>query len=136
MKTLRVIPLALGIAASAAMIAGCGADGTAVKDPAATVAATTTTASSTETTTTSAPTDSPTATTPPVDAPANSLTMSCAEYLTLDEATQTAVATVIIAGGRTKIHPNNKGLAATLAKTLCTVDGSKTVNETLGGPPA
>ena len=134
MRTLRVAPLALGIVAAATLLAGCSSDGTPVKDPSETVAASS--SAPTSSSPSSSPTSSSSAPTSSVEAPADALTMSCQEFLTLDQATQTAVAGEIIAGGRTKIHPNNKGLAATLASAMCTVDGAQTVNEALGGPPA
>lgn len=55
--------------------------------------------------------------------------------MTLDEATQTAVGGAIIAGGKTKIHPNNKGIAGTLAKLMCTTDPNQTVSQALGATP-
>ncbi len=73
---------------------------------------------------------------PSVPAPPNSLTMSCAEFTGLDEATQEAVADAVIAGNRTKINENNYILAASLARMQCKFNPDSTVNAALGGPPA
>lgn len=71
---------------------------------------------------------------PTVAAPPNSLTMSCADYLALDQPTQEAVANALIAGNRTKINPNNYILAASLARMQCKFNPTYTVNRALGGP--
>ena len=72
---------------------------------------------------------------PSVAAPPNSLTMSCADFVALDEPTQEAVANAVIAGNRTKINANNYILAASLARMQCKFNPTYTVNRALGGPP-
>ena len=71
---------------------------------------------------------------PTVAAPPNSLTMSCADYVGLDEPTQEAVANAVIAGNRTKINANNYILAASLARMQCKFNPTYTVNRALDRP--
>ncbi|WP_353109789.1 hypothetical protein [Gordonia sp. (in: high G+C Gram-positive bacteria)] len=68
--------------------------------------------------------------------PSNALTMSCTEFMGLDQATKQAVTTEVIAGNRTIVNPNNTSLAVVLAEAMCTHEPNSTVNTALGGPPA
>lgn len=133
MKTFRSAAIVSGFAVGVAVLAGCSSDdGEAVKAPES-VASTSTSVSVQE----SEPSTAPTSTSAPAPgAPADALTMTCSEFMTLDQAAKTSVAAEIIAGGRTKINENNTVLAAMLAETMCTHSPGQTVNDALGAPPA
>lgn len=84
-------------------------------------------------------TESPTATTgettstsPLPPAPADSTTMKCSKFITLDEATQEAVAKEILSGGKSMIPAENYSLGATIAKGICVYKPDTTVASALG----
>ncbi|MGB3602565.1 MAG: hypothetical protein WBA38_03325 [Gordonia sp. (in: high G+C Gram-positive bacteria)] len=131
----RFAVAACAVVLGAVSLTGCSSnDGSPVKaDGSASTTSTTTSSSTSSSTTVPDPTFTPIP--PPANAPANALTMTCAEFMTLDEATQTAVGGAIIAGGKTKIHPNNQGIAGTLAKLMCSTDPNQTVSQALGATP-
>ncbi|MFT4087520.1 MAG: hypothetical protein QM658_10265 [Gordonia sp. (in: high G+C Gram-positive bacteria)] len=136
MRIARLATVLGGVAVVAAALAGCSSDEKAAAGSTTTAASSIesskTESSTTESSKTGAPAVSEVPETADVPAPANALTMKCSEFLTLDEAAQTAVAAKIIEGDRTNINPNNKTLAATIAKSLCTHYPDRTVDSILG----
>lgn len=74
---------------------------------------------------------------PEVPPPANALTMTCAEYLDLDEATQYAVIREVLEKGDTPLGPlgrQRESLTKTLVDAVCPFMPQATVNQAvLGG---
>ena len=133
MTTTRIATVLGGLAVAAFALAGCSSDDGASDTVGPTITASTTTTSAT---TSAAPSSEPPATSSEAPSaagvPGDAFSMTCGEFLTLDEAAQTAVAGQIVESGRTNINPNNVGLAAVLAKSMCTHQPSSTVAEALG----
>ncbi|WP_336793978.1 hypothetical protein [Gordonia malaquae] len=133
----RVAVALCGVGVAVAALAGCSkSDLTPVKaagDSSTTTSTSVTTSTQVESST---PPSSAPASTPTVAAPSNALTMSCTEFMGLDQATKQAVTTEVIAGNRTIVNPNNTSLAVVLAEAMCTHEPNSTVNTALGGPPA
>ncbi|WP_341268000.1 hypothetical protein [Gordonia malaquae] len=131
----RVAVALCGVGVAVAALAGCSkSDLTPVKaagDSSTTTSTSVTTSTQVESST--PPSSAPASTVP---APSNALTMSCTEFMGLDQATKQAVTTEIIAGNRTIVNPNNTSLAVVLAEAMCTHEPNSTVNTALGGPPA
>lgn len=120
----RVAVALCGVGVAVAALAGCSkSDLTPVKA----AGDSSTTTSTSVTTSTQVESSTP---------PSNALTMSCTEFMGLDQATKQAVTTEIIAGNRTIVNPNNTSLAVVLAEAMCTHEPNSTVNTALGGPPA
>lgn len=95
----------------------------------------TTTSTTTPSTSTPTKTRSTAPSTPVVPAPQNALTMTCGEFIKLDDATQLAVVKAIIADERSVVFSGNEQIAVTLAQTICSFGADATVSEVLGGTP-
>jgi hypothetical protein len=77
---------------------------------------------------------------PEVPAPPDALTMTCGDYVDLDDATQLAVVRAILGQGENPLGPlgpQSEEIAKTLADTVCQFLPDSTVNDVLlgGGPP-
>lgn len=86
---------------------------------------------------TSSPTESPSTSSPTseVPAPPNALTMTCRDYLALDDATKLAVIRAIIADQHSMFPKGNEDIAKTMADATCQFLPDSTVSQLLGSPP-
>ncbi|MCV7430091.1 hypothetical protein [Mycolicibacterium bacteremicum] len=73
--------------------------------------------------------------TPDVPAPPDALTMTCADYNQLDEATQKAVVNAVLEGDQSILGPDNIEIAKSLADAVCQFLVDSTVREVLLGGP-
>jgi hypothetical protein len=87
--------------------------------------------------TTSAPRTSAPRTSSDVPPPGDALGMTCADYVDLDEASQTAVIEAILKNEKSVLSPGDSEIAKTLADAVCTFLPESTVSEILLGetPP-
>lgn len=74
-------------------------------------------------------------TVPDVPAPPDALTMTCADYTQLDEATQKAVVNAVLQQGQSILTPDNIDVAKSLADAVCQFLANSTVSEVLLGGP-
>ncbi|MGW0160052.1 hypothetical protein ACWDUN_12100 [Mycobacterium sp. NPDC003323] len=72
---------------------------------------------------------------PDVPPPPDALTMTCADYNQLDEATQKAVVNAILEGEQSILGPDNIEIAKSLADAVCQFLTDSTVSEVLLGGP-
>lgn len=72
---------------------------------------------------------------PDVPAPPDALTMTCADFNTLDEATKKAVVKAILEGEESILGPDNVDIARSLADAVCQFLTDSTVSEVLLGGP-
>ena len=73
---------------------------------------------------------------PEVPAPPNALTMTCAEYTDLDDATKLAVVRAILAQESNPLGPEDEMVALIMADSMCQFLPDSVVNEVvLGGSP-
>jgi hypothetical protein len=87
----------------------------------------------TTTTTTSKPT--PTTTTSEVPAPPGAMTMTCQEFVKLDDAERLAVVKEILSDDNSAFGPLGDDFAETMANTMCEFMPDRTVREILTGTP-
>jgi hypothetical protein len=72
---------------------------------------------------------------PDVPAPPDALTMKCADFNELDEATKKAVVNAILEGEQSILGPDNVDIARSLADAVCQFLTDSTVSEVLLGGP-
>ena len=72
---------------------------------------------------------------PVVPAPPNALTMTCADFNKLDEATRLAVIRAILAQENNPLGPNGESVGQMLAEAACQFLPQATVSEVLMGKP-
>jgi hypothetical protein len=72
---------------------------------------------------------------PDVPAPPDALTMTCADFNKLDEATKKAVVNAILEGEQSILGPDNVDVARSLADAVCQFLTDSTVSEVLLGGP-
>lgn len=87
------------------------------------------------TTTTSRPSRTSTTTTAEVPAPPNALTMTCKDFVKLDEPTRLAVVKEILKGTNSAFGPLGDEFSETMASTMCDYVPDRTVREILTGTP-
>jgi hypothetical protein len=92
---------------------------------------------SSPTTTTSRPsgTASPSTTSSEVPAPSNALTITCSEFVKLDENTRLAVVKEILKDENSAFGPLGDEFSETMANTMCEFMPDRTVREILTGTP-
>lgn len=123
------------VAASAVMCLGLAA---CVKTTGGTVAMTTEPGGPTPTSTTAsttAPRPSTPTTTSEVPAPPGAMTMTCKDYVKLDEPTRLAVVKEILKGVNSAFGPLGDEFSETMAYTMCDFMPDRTVREILTGTP-
>lgn len=89
--------------------------------------------STTASTTTSRPSSTPT--TSEVPAPPGAMTMTCKDYVKLDEPTRLAVVKEILKGNNSAFGPLGDDFSETMANTMCEFMPDRTVREILTGTP-
>lgn len=72
---------------------------------------------------------------PDVPAPPDALTMTCADFNELDEATKKAVVNAILEGEQSVLGPDNVDIARSLADAVCQFLTDSTVSEVLLAGP-
>jgi hypothetical protein len=72
---------------------------------------------------------------PVVPAPPNALTMTCSDFIKLDEATRLAVIRAILAQENNPLGPNGESVGQMLAEAACQFLPEATVSEVLMGKP-
>jgi hypothetical protein len=127
----------LRVVATAVMCLGLAA---CVKTTGGSVAMTTEPGGSTPTSATaSAPTSSPGRTSTPatseVPAPPGAMTMTCKDYVKLDEPTRLAVVKEILKGDNSAFGPLGDNFSETMANTMCEYMPDRTIREILIGSP-
>ena len=87
------------------------------------------------TTTTSRPSRTSPSATSEVPAPPGAMTMTCKDYVKLDEPTRLAVVKEILKGGNSAFGPLGDEFSETMANTMCDFMPDRTVREILTGTP-
>jgi hypothetical protein len=121
------------VVATAVMCLGLAA---CVKTTGGSVAMTTEPGGSTPTsTTTSRPSRTSTSSTSEVPVPPGAMTMTCKEFVKLDEPTRLAVVKEILKGDNSAFGPLGDEFSETMANTMCDFMPDRTVREILTGTP-
>jgi hypothetical protein len=90
---------------------------------------------SSTTTTTSRPSRTSPSATSEVPAPPGAMTMTCKDYVKLDEPTRLAVVREILNGDNSTFGPLGDEFSETMANTMCDFVPDRTVREILTGTP-
>jgi hypothetical protein len=84
---------------------------------------------------TTLPRPSPTSATSEVPAPPGAMTMTCKDYVKLDEPTRLAVVKEILKGDNSAFGPLGDEFSENMAYTMCDLVPDRTVREILTGTP-
>jgi hypothetical protein len=91
--------------------------------------------STTASTTASRPSRTSTSSTSEVPAPPGAMTMTCKDFIKLDEPTRLAVVREILKGDNSAFGPLGDNFSETMANTMCEFMPDRTIREILTGSP-